>query len=153
MDWINQIILILGTIGPAIWLYFDSQRRWRSRRRLQESLLWVFGTIVAGPIVLPVYLAQRPLLRGETRRGGRIWQFCKNFILFWTLYFLAIATLLIINAIVSDSSPQQYPGPKALDVLGAILVIGSVLYWLFPVLIALLIGLLNRDSSNVEMGE
>lgn len=49
----------------AVWLFIDARRR---RYVLGPS--WASITILVGPLTAPVYLAMRPLKKGEMREGG-----------------------------------------------------------------------------------
>jgi hypothetical protein len=65
----------------ALWVLFDGV----SRNLRSSVLLWTAGTILLGPVILPVWLASRPLNRGEVREGGRAWNILKNFAVLWTV--------------------------------------------------------------------
>jgi hypothetical protein len=46
---------------------------WDSRQRKSLDWFWVLVVLLLGPLLLPVYLTTRPLLKGEKRVGGLIW--------------------------------------------------------------------------------
>ncbi len=70
----------------ALWVLLDGLAR-----RIGASVAaWTVGTLLLGPIVLPVYLTKRPLKKGEVREGGTAWNVLKNFAILWTV-LMAIA--------------------------------------------------------------
>ena len=50
----------------TLWVVYDSL----NRRMGGSAVIWMFGTFFLGPLVLPIYLAKRPLKFGEVREGG-----------------------------------------------------------------------------------
>lgn len=52
---------------------------WDSRSRKGAGLFWTAVVFVLGPLLVPFYLAARPLLPGETRRGSFWWNAVWNF--------------------------------------------------------------------------
>ena len=76
----------------TLWVAHDS------RRRNRLDLFWVLVVLILGPLLLPFYLAARPLLPGEFRRGSFLWNALWNFEkLFSTLVALASVTVFIEN--------------------------------------------------------
>jgi hypothetical protein len=69
----------------AGWVSFDARAR-------RAKLHWIAAVAVAGPIGLAAYLAYRPLRIGESREGGRAWQFLSMLVVSWTA-LLALAAV------------------------------------------------------------
>jgi hypothetical protein len=70
---------IRAAIGS--WVMVDSHRRGGL------SYFWSCIVLFFGPLLLPFYLAARPLVSGETRRGGFFWN------VFW--HFETLASLIM----------------------------------------------------------
>jgi len=64
--------LLYGAFAP--WVLFDGL----SRKMGSSAVLWTIGTLILGPITLPIYLALRPLKQGEVREGGTAWNVLKK---------------------------------------------------------------------------
>jgi len=60
------------------------------------------GTVFLGPIILPIYLASRPLKQGEVREGGKGWNILKNFAILWTIV-MAIASVAGLMAMTKGT--------------------------------------------------
>lgn len=130
----------------AIWVFIDAQSR---RTPLG---VWAISTFLFGPIVLPLYLAKRPLKAGEIRKGGPWWNVLKNFAILWTLT-MAVAAVWGIFAVGQQVSTTQSDLEAAGTAIGT--AIGLVLVgalWFFPFVGAVVLGLLLRQSSVVERG-
>lgn len=56
----------------TLWVAFDS------RQRKELDLFWVLVILLLGPLLLPVYLSVRPLLKGEKRTECFFWNFFVN---------------------------------------------------------------------------
>ena len=69
----------------AGWVLVDARRRMAPR-------YWTAAVALGGPLGLATYLALRPLHEGESREGGRAWQFLSKFVVVWTA-LLAFAAL------------------------------------------------------------
>ena len=52
---------------------------WDSRHRKGLDMFWVLVVLLLGPLLIPFYLAARPLLKGESRRGSFLWNALWNF--------------------------------------------------------------------------
>ena len=76
---------LLWTATGAGWVFIDARAR-------HAKLYWVAVVAIAGPIALAAYLALRPLRSGESREGGRAWQFLSRVVASWTA-LLAFAAL------------------------------------------------------------
>ena len=105
----------------AIWVAHDSQRR----NRL--DLFWVLVVLILGPLLVPFYLAARPLLPGENRRGSYIWNALWNFEkLFSSLMALASVTVFVENMVQAkskDIAEVKHAEMKAGTLLGLFVVV------------------------------
>ncbi len=72
----------------ALWVGFDASRR---NLGIAKVILWAIGTFLLGVIVMPIYIAKRPLKANEVREGGLAWNLLKNFALTWTVLMVAIS--------------------------------------------------------------
>ncbi|HNS09270.1 MAG TPA: hypothetical protein PKN29_06195 [Candidatus Ozemobacteraceae bacterium] len=71
---------------------------WDSRQRKNLDWFWVLVIFLLGPLLLPLYLATRPLLKSEKRVGGLFWNLlvsCET--LFTWLAGLAAAAVFVEN--------------------------------------------------------
>ena len=148
------LVLSLGDFGGyfglyllvAAWVFRDAHKR-------QDNILsWPIGTAVLGPIVVPAYLAYRNLKSGEIREGGRAWNLLKNFAVLWTVTMLVAG----IAGVVGASEVAQSASNDA-ERAGAAIGMGfgvAMLFmlWFFPVLGALVLGLLVKKSTSIERG-
>jgi ankyrin repeat protein len=77
----NQMFMWYVALAATcvVWVFCDA------RLRNAAAVFWSVLAAVLGPLVLPVYLAKRPLKEGEIREGGFGWQLFKNLALLWTL--------------------------------------------------------------------
>jgi hypothetical protein len=152
-------LLIYGIL--AFWVYRDSLKRkidptfpWATGNlqfgsfilKKQAIVPWTIGTFLLGPIVLPIYIARRPLMVGEVREGGTAWNILKSFALFWTVFMFASLILTIIGVGSQASTDAEQAGVA----IGAFL--SLILFWFFPVTGALILGLFLKKSSIVERG-
>ncbi len=100
---------------------------WDSRQRRSLDWFWVLAILLLGPLLLPFYLATRPLLRGEKRAGGLLWNLlvnCEN--LFSWLAGLAAAAVFVENVSMPyDKSIAEVKRAeiKAGSLIGAVLLI------------------------------
>jgi len=137
--------IILYVIA-AIWLFRDA------KKRLTNGTPWAAFTVLFGPIVVPLWLAKRPLKEGEVREGGTAWNVLKNFALMWTL------TLFIGFIAGMASASNQAAGlsdkyEKAGAGIGMALGGMAIFFLWFVVLVsALVLGFFLKKSSVVEKG-
>lgn len=76
----------------TLWVAYDS------RQRKNLDLFWVLVILLLGPLLLPFYLATRPLIKGERRVGGLLWNLvvsCESLVS-W-LIGLAAAAVFVEN--------------------------------------------------------
>jgi len=64
-------LLRVDAIILAAWTFYDIRKR-------RDHFGWVIGVLIAGVLVLPVYLAKRSLKPRETREGGTGWNVLKT---------------------------------------------------------------------------
>ena len=113
--WVRGII--------TLWVAFDS------RNRQGLDLFWVLVLLLLGPLLLPFYLAARPLVGGESRRGGFLWNAFWNFEkLFSTLAGLATCAVFLENMMESenrDLAVVKRAEIKAGSLLGVVAVVAA----------------------------
>ncbi|MCX6136678.1 MAG: hypothetical protein NTV54_04180 [Ignavibacteriales bacterium] len=77
-----MIFGILLYLAFAIWIFSDAKRR---KNNPGTTLI---GIILLGLITIPLYFAQRNLKSGETRKGGKVWNFIKFFVPLFALVMI-----------------------------------------------------------------
>ena len=137
---------MIFNIVLAIWQYFDAKKRSHS------PFGWCVGTLFLGPFVVPYYIAVRTLLVDEIREGGTGWNFLKNLAIFWTLMMLVVGFSGMVG-MAEASKGAVSDAEKAGAGLGMLLGMGMMFaLWFFPVLGALVLGLILKKSSVIERG-
>jgi hypothetical protein len=132
----------------AIWVLLDGL----ARRIGPNVAAWTLGTLVLGPIVLPIYLAKRPLKKGEVREGGTAWNVLKNFAILWTM-LMAMAAFGAIKHIGQTVSSLDSDAARAGAGLGILLGMGFMaVVWFLPTCGAAVLGFLLKKNSIVETG-
>ena len=132
----------------ALWVLFDAL----TRKMGASGFLWALGTAIVGPIILPVYLAWRPLKQGEVREGGRGWNILKNFAILWTIV-MAIASIAALMAMAKSTTGLTSDAARAGAGIGMVLGIGLLgAAWFFPTMGAALLGFLLKKHTIVETG-
>lgn len=132
----------------ALWVLYDGL----SRRMGASAILWTVGTAVVGPIVLPIYLALRPLKQGEVREGGKAWNVLKNFAILWTIVML-IGSVAALMAMAKGTTGLTSDAARAGAGIGMLLGIGILgAAWFFPTMGAALLGFLLKKNTIVENG-
>lgn len=130
----------------AIWVVVDGLKR------KVNAIPWAIGTAIIGPVVLPVYLAKRPLKAGEVREGGTPWNVLKNFAIFWTILMVLVAVWSMVT-IGQHTTTLQSEAEKAGAAIGTALGLGMVAaLWFFPFVGAVVLGFILKKSSIVEKG-
>jgi len=130
----------------AIWVFVDGQKRKTS------AIPWAIGTALLGPIVLPVYVAKRPLKAGEVREGGTAWNVLRNFALFWTI-LMAVAAFWGMVSVSGQTSTLETDAERAGAAIGTAIGFGLIgALWFFPMVGALVLGLFLKKSTVVENG-
>ena len=139
--------LILYAVFAA-WVLFDGF----SRRTGGAAIAWALGTLLLGPIILPIYLAKRPLKNGEIREGGTGWNVLKNFAILWTIV-MAVATFSGLSAMSNVTGNLRSDAERAGAGIGIFLGMGVLAaVWFVPTVGAALLGFLLKKNSIVEKG-
>ena len=112
----------------GVWVLIDGIQRKIGR----STVFWFLGTLLFGPIILPIYLALRPLKLREVREGGQAWNILKNFALLWTVVMLivTVATLLNVADVTKGLNSDAERAGAGLGTLIGFAVLGAV--WFFP---------------------
>jgi len=133
-------------IAIAIWVFRDGKRR-----RI-NSLPWAVCSAIFGPVVVPIYLAKRPLKDGEVREGGLPWNVLKNFALFWTLTMLVAGVAGMVGAagVAKDAHSDAEKGAAGCGMVAGIGLL--IALWFIPMICALILGFFLKKSSVVEKG-
>lgn len=132
----------------AIWVLLDGL----ARRIGPNVAAWTLGTLVLGPIVLPIYLAKRPLKKGEVREGGTAWNVLKNFAILWTV-LMAMAVFGAMMHMGQTVSSLDSDAARAGAGLGILLGMGFMaVVWFLPTCGAAVLGFLLKKNSIVETG-
>lgn len=130
----------------SIWVFRDARLRGNS------AVKWSLATIPFGPTVLPFYLSSRHLREGEAREGGRAWNVLKLFALFWTVT-IAMCAFIGIGGVSETAAQASSDAERAGVAIGATIGLGLLfVFWFFPFVGSLLLGLLLKKSSVVERG-
>jgi hypothetical protein len=125
---------------------------WDATRRKAARAVWAVASALAWPIVLPCWLATRPLLSGEQRTGGRAWNVLRSFVLTWTgLWGAQLLVTLGVGALGAGTARSDEERASALG-FAILFAIISVVAWLVPTAAAMLIGLAVRRPATVEHG-
>lgn len=132
----------------ALWVLFDSI----SRKMGVASAFWVLGTAILGPIILPIYLATRPLQEGELREGGKGWNILKNFAILWTIVMVivSIAALVQMGRVTGNLTGNAEMVGAGIGILAGMALLAAL--WFFPTTAATLVGFLLKKNSVVETG-
>lgn len=105
-------------ILASLWVAFDS------RKRHGRDIFWFVVVFALGPLLVPFYLAARPLLAHEKRVGNFCWNVIVGFesFLFW-LISLALSASMLENLTIKQSkdiAPVKVAEIKAGTVLGTL---------------------------------
>ncbi len=132
----------------AAWVLFDGM----SRKDGGAAVGWTIGTLLLGPLVLPVYLAKRPLKTGEVREGGTAWNVLKNFAILWTI-LMAVAAFSAVSSMGDYATNLQSDAERAGAGIGMFLGMGLLaVVWLVPTAGAALLGFLLKKNTIIENG-
>ena len=88
---------------------------WDAGKRRAFTLFWAGLVLVLGPLMVPLYLACRPLLKGESRNGCLAWN------LFWNFESLlaavcGLATLGALAQNLESAKDRALPPVKQAEV-------------------------------------
>lgn len=131
------------SVASAVFVFFDARSR---GVRTGDAAGFAFLALLLWPVVIPVYLAKRPLRNGETREGGAAWNVIRNLVLMWT----AICAFWGAKAFVIEARNYD-PELEAWGLMGEWM--GIFVLWIVPAAGALIVGMLLRRPSVVETGE
>jgi hypothetical protein len=135
-----QYFLLYGIF--ALWVLFDGL----SRKMAVSAVMWTIGTGILGPVVLPIYLASRPLKQGEVREGGKGWNVLKNFAILWTIV-MAIASIIGLMGMAKASTGLGSDAEKVGAGIGFVVGIGLLAaVWFLPTMGAALLGFLLKKT-------
>jgi len=136
--WIANLII-------ALWIFADARKR-----KMELPGLWAAACFVLMIVVVPFYLAKRPLKAGEVREGGTVWNFCKSFSILWTVLMFAVGVggkIATSNAFQKASLDSSGSGMAFVTGFGFIMVVGV---WFFVLASVLAMGFHNRNSITEE---
>ena len=139
-------VIIFGLL--TLYVVFDGNKR---NLGAAKTILWAIGTFLLGVIVVPIYLAKRPLKANEVREGGFAWNVLKNFALTWTILIFAIGITAIGGAASQTNVNSDAEAAGAVIGMGISVVIFAIV-WFFPMVGALLLGYFLKNSAIVERG-
>lgn len=136
-------MFFFSALSTALALYVVADAHFRSY--LKNGLAWAALTLAAYPIGLPLYLAYRPLKEGQSREGGRGWNFLKYFALVWTFGVFVFAVRM--TGIWAEKGLQEGVDPIVTGIDGIFSFFGVALMWFIPVITALIIGLFVKTRE------
>lgn len=139
-----MFLIVAGVL--ALFVAIDAYRR------RDQWLLWGLGTFLLAVIVLPLWYAKRPLMAGERREGGTGWNVLKNFAILWTIVMLIVTawTTVGMGSVAASARSDAEMAGAGLGMIFGYGMLGAL--WFFPVLGSLVLGLLIKKSSIVEIG-
>jgi hypothetical protein len=137
---------LIAGLFAALWVGLDAY----SRR--SSVILHSTGAFLFGAIVVPIWIASRPLRQGETREGGRAWNVLRNFAITWTILMTmaGFAGLLAMGRSVSGADSDAARTGAGLGMLMGLGLLGAV--WFFPMIGAVVLGSILKKSSENEVG-
>jgi hypothetical protein len=139
-------IVLFGVI--SLWVLFDGI----SRNMKAIAVLWALGTVVLGAIVIPIYVAKRPLKNGEVREGGTPWNLLKNFAILWTIIMI-VASIYVLHGVGKATSGLDNDWAMAGAGIGIVVVVGTLgAIWFFPTIGAAILGFFLKKNSVIETG-
>jgi hypothetical protein len=137
-------LIVIGLL--VLWVLVDGFRRGAN------AILWAIGTALLPPVVLPFYLAKRPLEAGEVRAGGTAWNVLKNFAIVWTV-LMAWLTIASLASIGTDLPQPTSDAGRVGQAIGAMLGLGFLgALWFFPMVGAMVLGFFLKNAAIVEVG-
>lgn len=130
----------------ALWVAYDGF----SRGAGTAAFLWAIGTFLFGPIVLPIYLAKRPLKNGELREGGTAWNVLKNFAILWSacMAIVLIRSLMAVEKLMPSLTSAAQRAGWAIGTMEGLGLIAAL--WFVPTAGAVVLGLSMKDTSIIE---
>src|SRR5271169_1487109 len=139
---------VLTHLAFALWVALDGL----SRKIGRDTVFWAIGTSILLPLVLPLYLAKRPLKTGELRKGGTAWNVLKNFAILLT-FLVAEALIMGVMAVEKQKSFLATDVERAAATMGMVQAIGVVAaVWFLLTAGTVVLGLLLKKDFVVETG-
>lgn len=132
----------------ALWVGFDASSR---NLGAAKAILWAIGTFLLGVIVMPIYIAKRPLKANEVREGGLAWNLLKNFALTRTVLMVAIGISAIGAALGTDVGSSNAEAAGAAIGTGLVFILLATV-WFFPMVGAIVLGFFLKNSAIIERG-
>ncbi|HNW34025.1 MAG TPA: hypothetical protein PKM25_03780 [Candidatus Ozemobacteraceae bacterium] len=117
---------------------------WDSHSRKGAGIFWTAVVFILGPLLVPFYLAARPLLAGETRRGSFWWNAIWNF----ERLFAALAALAGMAVCAQN---MQIAESKDLAVVKRAEIKAGTLAGLIATLVLLLIERVGMDTIKANL--
>lgn len=100
---------------------------WDSKNRKALDWFWVLVVLLLGPLLLPFYLATRPLLKSERRVGGLFWNLLVSIesLASWVVGLAAAAVLVENLSLPHDKNMAEVKRAeiKAGSIMGIVLFI------------------------------
>lgn len=123
-------------------------------KRKNRWFLWLLGTLISWPLILPLYFSFRNLKEGEERTGGPVWNIIKNYLLIYsTNIFLVILMLLILPQNMGYLSTEIFITEFAgFEISLSFIYYVIFIVWLIPSLLFLMIGSFFKDDYSKESG-
>jgi hypothetical protein len=124
----------------ALWIFSDARTR-----KMELPGLWAAGCFLLMILVVPFYLAKRPLKAGEVREGGTVWNFCKSFSILWTVLMFVVGVsgkIATSNAVQKANLDPSGSGMAFVTGFGFIMIVGV---WFFVLAGVLAMGFHNRN--------
>ena len=138
---------IVINIVLAVWMLYDGYQR-----KVPKKWLYFIGTLVLSWLVMPFYLAGRPLKAEEVREGGYAWNILKNFALIWTIviFISGVAGLISAGQIAEQAQTQAEAAGAGLGIILGFFLLGAL--WFVPMVGALVLGFFLKNNAKIEEG-
>ena len=133
---------LLFNVVLALWVLHDARTR-RARKPVFASAL----TLLWGPLGLGLWASDRPLARGERRRGTAR-TIARTFLLAWTVLVPALFVLVRPDMLERSAVPGSFPRRVGIAPASAVV---TTAIWLGPAIVAVVLGSL-APSGDPEAG-
>lgn len=135
--------LLVLNLFFAAWVLLDSLQR-------RAAITWALGTVLLGPVMLPVYRARRPLRPQEIRAGGPDWIVSRNFAWTWTLVMVVVVFWVALTLFAQ--APADPDNQAVVDLQRGLVLLFLSLCWIVPTGAALLFSLVSFAEDDVQEG-
>jgi len=137
---------ILFNVILFAWVIYDA---WHRRT---YAWAWGIGTLLLGPLIVPIYLGVRPLRKDELREGGKMWNVMRNFAILWTIFmvYIGIWSLFNLSKIVSTSQSDAEIAGSALGMGLGLTALGFI--WFMPFIATIILGVIFKSDKKTEIG-